>query len=421
MRLSQLELLNFRGFKQATISFDDRLTIFVGINGAGKTSVLDALSLLLDQYAARLLASRATARRLTTTDVMTKAPITSAALVVEDLDGRPHRWTVAKQGKRDRILKPMSSRFDDLNQLVSKIAERAEGEDTYLIGASLPIYYDQRRAVLDVPKRKRGNAKHAAEDAFFESRRSSGLDFRAFTYWFQERESEELRRQRSSKSYYDPQLRTVREAVQAATGLKDLSYRMVPPRGLTVKKSGVELHIEQLSTGERSFLSLACDLARRLAMISPSNADPRLGRAIVLIDEVELHLHPKWQRSIIPWLLKAFPNCQFVASTHSAQVIGEVEAKHVRVLTYGPKGNKVGALDASLGRDSNFLLEDAFGAPSRSKDAERALNRFEKALVEDDLRAAEVALLNLPKEIEGSAPEIAIAAARLERRSRAKS
>jgi len=419
MILRSLELRNFRGFRDIEIDFDKQLTVLVGTNGAGKTTVLDALAMLLDQYAARLLASRATARRLTEGDTTNGAPETRIRLTV-DGDRGQIRWSLRKQGTQQKVLHPVNSELGNLNDLIRSIAGSSVGGEGFLTGATLPIYYDQRRALVDVPQRKRSAAKHSAKDAFAESRGRAGLDFRGFVYWFEERESEELRHQRRDRNYEDPQLATVRRAIADATGLTDLTYRSIPPRGLLIHKGGLELRVDQLSTGERVFLAMAGDLARRLAMLSDVALDARFSRAIVLIDEVELHLHPRWQRSILPWMLRAFPNCQFVVTTHSPQVIGEIEASHIRILEYDPGGNRIGTVDASFGRDSNFLLLSVFDADERRAPTKKALENFERVLNRNDLANARRELEKLEQQIEGSAPELAIAQARYDRRARAK-
>ena len=92
---------------------------------------------------------------------------------------------------------------------------------------------------------------------------------------------------------------------------------------MLVDKHGVSLDLSQLSDGERSFLAMICDLGRRLAMANPDRqvlSDPLHGAGVVLIDELELHLHPKWQREVRQKLRKTFPNIQFIATTHSMRV-----------------------------------------------------------------------------------------------------
>lgn len=415
MILRNLDLREFRGFRDERIDLDPQLTIIVGANGAGKSSVLDALSILLDQYSARLLDVRSSAKRLNATDARLGAKDTLIRLTVED-EGNEVRWALRKQGAKQRVLKPTGSELAGLNAFIHKIADRASDDADYLADAALPIYYDQRRALAEVPQRKRAEAKHAARDAFAESRSKAGLDFRGFVYWFQERETEELRRQRGNRSYEDPQLGAVRRAIADATGLTDLSYRPIPPRGLMVNKQGIELRVDQLSTGERVFLAMAGDLARRLAMLAGDEGSPAPKRAIVLIDEVELHLHPRWQREILPWMLRAFPQCQFVVTTHSPQVIGDVEAHHIRVLEFSSEGNRVHTVAASKGRDSNYLLLSVFDADERSKAAKARLSKFESALKRDDLRRAEAELKKLESQMEGSPPEVSVAQARLARR-----
>jgi predicted ATP-binding protein involved in virulence len=203
MIIQSLELRNFRGFREIRIDFDHRLTVLVGTNGAGKTTILDALAILLDQYAARLIASRSTARRLKESDTTNGAPETRIRLTVGGEHGES-RWSLRKQGKQQRVLHPINSELGNLNDLVRSVAGSSAGEEGFLAGATLPIYYDQSRALLNVPQRKRSAARHSAKDAFADSRGRAGIDFRGFVYWFEERESEELRRQRRDRKYKDP-------------------------------------------------------------------------------------------------------------------------------------------------------------------------------------------------------------------------
>jgi predicted ATP-binding protein involved in virulence len=97
------------------------------------------------------------------------------------------------------------------------------------------------------------------------------------------------------------------------------------PLRLLVDKGGQSFDLSQLSDGERSFLALICDLGRRLALANPELSNPLHGAGVALIDELELHLHPKWQREVRDKLLTTFPNVQFVATTHSPFIIQSVK------------------------------------------------------------------------------------------------
>ena len=101
---------------------------------------------------------------------------------------------------------------------------------------------------------------------------------------------------------------------------------------LMANKSGKPVVVNQLSDGEKCLFAMVGDLARRLALANPALDDPLLGCGIILIDEIELHLHPRWQRDIVTGLERTFPGCQFVISTHSPQVLGDAKDAAIFVL-----------------------------------------------------------------------------------------
>jgi predicted ATP-binding protein involved in virulence len=153
---------------------------------------------------------------------------------------------------------------------------------------------------------------------------SKNVDFQAFFEWFRNREDIENEQIRNEIGYRDRQLEAVRQAIQSLMpSVTDLRVRRLPLR-MTLSKQEQELVINQLSEGEKCLLALTGDLVKRLAIANPGLSNPLEGSAIVLIDEIDLHLHPQWQRAVIPKLEKTFPHCQFIVSTHSPQVISEV-------------------------------------------------------------------------------------------------
>jgi predicted ATP-binding protein involved in virulence len=108
------------------------------------------------------------------------------------------------------------------------------------------------------------------------------------------------------------------------------------------------LNVNQLSQGEKSLMALVGDIARRLAMMNPKLDNPLLGKGIILIDEIDMHLHPQWQRSIIQRLQTTFPNCQFILTTHSPLVISDTQ----NILVYDLDGQEVNALPSLYGQDA---------------------------------------------------------------------
>ena len=141
---------------------------------------------------------------------------------------------------------------------------------------------------------------------------------------------------------------------------------------------------------------------------------------IVCIDEIELHLHPAWQRRILRTLMETFPACQFVVSTHSPQVIGGVEARHVRLLTPGENGvRKVSQPLASKGRDSNYVLTGILDTPERDDDVSHLFAEFDRLVDAGELEEAERVLGSLDEAVEGQSSGVAIRQAKWNRLRRA--
>ena len=155
-----------------------------------------------------------------------------------------------------------------------------------------------------------------------------------------------------------------------------------------VDKDGETLDLSQLSDGERSFLAMICDLGRRLALANPRLENPLYGSGVVLIDELELHLHPKWQRQIVHKLTTTFPRCQFIATTHSPQVVASVEPDQVLLLA--PSG--VIHPDRSLGMDSNWILRHLMEADDRPEDAMAAIQSVENLIAKGTFEEAHTAI-----------------------------
>lgn len=127
------------------------------------------------------------------------------------------------------------------------------------------------------------------------------------------------------------------------------------------------LDVLQLSDGEKCTLALFGDIARRLAIANPSLDDPLQGDGVVLIDELELHMHTSWQRKVISMLKKTFPNIQFIITTHSPQILGEVDHDfNVYALSRNGSDIQVVQTTGMFGMDSNSILEDKMETDSVS-------------------------------------------------------
>ena len=205
---------------------------------------------------------------------------------------------------------------------------------------------------------------------------------------FRNTEDLEGERIRDDAKYQDKQLVAVRNAIHTLIPeFDDLRVRRKPLK-MTVNKNGQELIINQLSDGEKCLLAMVGDIARRLAIANPSLDDPLQGEGIVLIDEIELHLHPQWQHKIIPRLTETFTNCQFIVTTHSPQVLSHVQPENIYILQSTPNGIIASHPENSYGRDSNQILEDYMGTPERPQDIKDKILEIFRVIYKNDLGQA---------------------------------
>ena len=282
----------------------------------------------------------------------------------------------------------------------------------------LVVYYEQNRGVSPSSGGRRVTVSS-------KQNRLSSLDTTVsspneFKLWFFEKEGDEGREvlRRQDLKYEDPELATIRGLLPRLDGFRAVRSRKRPDsdeRTLLLEKEGMEIDFDSLSGGERAFILLAADLCRRLMLESPDTPVAEVP-GIVCIDEVELHLHPAWQRRILKTLMEMFPACQFVVSTQSPQVIAGVEARHVRLLEPGENGvRKVSRPLASKGHDSNYVLRGVLDTPERDDNVSQLLARFDDLADDSNIDEAQRVLDELEQAVEGQSSAVAIRQAKLNR------
>lgn len=395
MRVRRLELRGFRGFKELELDLDRDLTVLAGANGAGKSTILDAAAILLSRVAAGIATGLPqNGRRIRNEDIHRASSFAGITMDAE-IAGEPVAWTLthARPGK----FRPPSN-LAALKAVTDKVRESVlekpsltdriwddEGDKEH--SAALGVYYPVNRAVLDVPVRIR--KRHAFERlaAYEQALEGGERNFRVFFEWFRQREDIENEQNARSKRkrHVDRELQAVRTAVERLLpGFTELRVERNPQR-MVVGKNGEPLAVDQLSDGEKCVLAMAGDLARRLAMVSGPKAEPLDEPAVVLIDEIDLHLHPGWERTVLPRLRQAFPSCQLIVSTHSPHVIATAPRESVIILedfqAYEPP-------TPTEGRNVGAILNDVLGVDERPDGARDALRAIDDALTQGDLAGA---------------------------------
>ena len=410
MYIDKLSLMRFRGAQSLSLDLDKQLNVFVGMNGAGKSSVLDATAILLSWLVNRIRSVSASGRPITETDI--KNGESSANLdIVLDINGSSARWNVVKirkgYSKKD-VASSLTAASETAKHLQADISAN-NGQ----VNLPLFAYYPVNRTVLDIPLRIRERHRFDLLSAYDDSL-TSGANFRTFFEWFREREDLENENRRYANQrnesedvqFPDPQLEAVRRALeQMMPEFSNLTVRRNPLR-MEIEKQGERLTVNQLSDGEKCLMAMVGDMARRMAIANPLRDNPLDGEGIILIDEIDLHLHPKWQRMVVPQLIKVFPNCQFLISTHSPHVITHVQPESLLLLNMTKGGLEFLRPSDSYGKTVERVLEDIMGLETTRPDkVNKALGKIYEQIDRGDLALANEAIGKLGAKI-GEDPEL---------------
>ena len=387
MKLKSVEIENYRAIEKLELPLDPSLTVLHGDNGYGKTSVLSAIAVGLG-------------------DKAMLGPFLDIFISFCEGD-----WREGAENPRV-LLTPMNGDVSE-RQGTRSVFEREKAEiemsgrreivEKALVGKSqetrkIPIgaLYGTDRTVSDVPGSvvsPRQLPRRAPRLDALKGALSARTDFEDLFAWFYFKEDEELREQKERRDF-DYQLNEVSAVRQAISSMlpevSDPRTESNPPRFVVSYKSEQgqvkKLSLDQLSGGYRIVLALAADLARRMVQGNPHLDDPLKSEAIVLIDEVELHLHPAWQQRILGDLRRTFPNAQFIVSTHSPQVLTTVEPQRIVELYWD--GDRIAAGEpsgATFGAEAGTVLSVVMGVDERppENDFTTALKQYRRLIRED--------------------------------------
>ncbi|MDO4777883.1 MAG: AAA family ATPase [Cardiobacteriaceae bacterium] len=458
MKLKSLGLANYRGFERLDIDFDERLTVIAGINGTGKSSILQALATAYSYTLPEITVSREKPLPVLASDIqegkssciieMENVGLGAASLIThvakERIDRNEELTLSHKQSllrKKLLSLRKGSSDYKDLRNEISWIDKRVQGAlekrlnwlftDTHESEARLKrylkssptqpltIYYSTHRFLSRLPPKLRGELPLKQAAAFSKSLNQLEISLNEFAKWHRAIFSSRIIRKDSE--YGSRVLDFLQDAISGLMpNIQEFwLHEEIPPRYSIIKdvvtegrinKTNTEtrLFLEQLSDGERGLIALIFDLARRLAIANPNSENPIAeGKALVLIDEIELHLHPKWQRDVLQRLCDTFKACQFVVTTHSPLVLGEVEARCIRFLAIQEDG-KIGVTTPTeaFGLDANRILQEHMGVRIRNQKMDEELKDLFRLIDDESFDEARKAIRKLEERLGGNEPEL---------------
>lgn len=423
MYLEKLKLHNFRCYEKLEIDFNRQLTVLVGKNGSGKTTVLEAIAIALGTWFVgfNIVNAKGINKRTdplrkayqigATDDVQTQFPVEIEAWgKIEESKDQILHW------KRELYTPTGTMTTKDAKEIVEYAAEyqKAISEGRTDIYLPMVAYYGTGR-LWDYHRQKR-------TDVFKVSSRTNGYidcldgtaNVKLMMDWFQIMTINKYQRQEENLES-NPELDTVYLAMEKCltnlSGYSDVKIRYnMGTQELDVycseqDKQRMRIPLNQLSDGYKGMISLVADIAYRMATLNPQLGTEVLskGDGVVLIDEVDLHLHPAWQQKVIDNLMNIFPKVQFIVSTHAPAIISSVKTDKLRILS-----NKEVCMTANqvYGKDVNSVMKEIMGVNDRPDQFVELFEKFYRLLSEKKYDEAGAVLDKLDEERGYHDPEI---------------
>jgi predicted ATP-binding protein involved in virulence len=391
--LQRVRLQGFRLFEDLTLE-PGALTVLVGDNGHGKTSVLTAMAHLLSPLVVGFTGGEPSPLNIfdphrDSFSNIREGAVARAPTQPLHIEAMMHFEGTALLWARDAEVVGSHER--------EQLHERQSGDTvtrrTHTILEELQRPTDRKLPLFAAYFRERTDASFAEldPDRIVDNYRldgyraclRSGIDHTLFLHWMRKQTYAAVQRGRTNRL-----LKGIERAVSICVpDVARFSYEIQNERLEVVWSNGASAPFATMSDGYRTMISLIADLAWRACVLNPQLVEfaPELTEGVVLIDEVDLHLHPKWQRRVLSDLRRAFPRLQLIVSTHSPQVIASADPTWIRVLR---AGDEVGSVEHSLGVDSNTLLREVFDDGGYPRETVERIGEIRARIAEGDLAGA---------------------------------
>ncbi|WP_411390596.1 AAA family ATPase [Pseudomonas sp. MPB23] len=416
MRLDQLHIQNFRCYEDATFDFQPGFNLVVGVNGSGKTSLLQAVAASLYSFSSSLGGA---ILQISDQDVRFE---------IQEFEGRyrfesiyPVRLNAVGSAFGRTVWDESMVRGGQLNvfdiPVINSSTDILNPLSEKNVDLPLMAFYraDRRWNSPDVSVEFAALQQPSRLDAYKDWLDASA-NLKTFESWLIGKTLERLQKMSRSaaSTKFNDELQLINSALtHALPDAKGIEYDLGIRSLLVHFENSRSLTFNSLSDGQRGMVAMVSDIARRMCLLNPHLKNKVLEETtgIVIIDELDIHLHPGWQRTIASTLKKIFPKIQFIAASHSPQIIGSLKPGEVILLTSeAPSHPRV-----TYGLDSSRVLEEVMGVPERAPEVEVLLSELFSTIEDNELEKAKTLLLAL-KELAPDLPEFAGAQALIRRK-----
>lgn len=406
MYIKSLALKNYRCYEKLNVDFNKDYAILVGVNGAGKSTILDAISTALGSFIAGFdgIASNGIAREDayrkmyemgSRVDAEEQYPVEITAVC--GVEGKADiEWSRSLHSHEGRT---HISRAKTIMEYGSQLQQKVREGDKETI---LPLiaYYGTGRLYMQKKQKKNAseNTKFSRTTGYVDCLDSASND-KQMLQWFKFMTEIQLQ-----EGHPIPELEVVKRAMgKCYSGSKNVEniasfeYKIKSDEiEIQYKKGEIveKLPMRLLSDGLKITISMVADIAYRMAVLNPQLLDNILEETpgIVLIDEVDMHLHPAWQKRIVEDLHYIFPKIQFIITTHSPSVLANVKHEHILLLE---DGGVVQPSNTTYGRDVTDILREMMKVDVCPEEVVRLKADFYRVLAEEKYDLAKEYLVKL--------------------------
>ncbi|OTW84070.1 AAA family ATPase (plasmid) [Bacillus cereus] len=348
MKLNKLRLKNFQGFDEKEIIFSENFNVLVGENGSGKTAITKAISIAFSAFISKLI--EGTEKQISQSDIRCKEIIFDEIITVEPqypseihcnmsfdecfeydylydyhlYDGELE-WSCERHKSSGYIITNEEKLVDITYDIQDTVQDGEKSQ--------LPIFasYTTNR-LWTINNLKEGFTPQTPKSRFvgYKDFLNPYTNENEFINWFIQMSIAEIKSNKPLKI-----LNSIKKAISnclKVVNIAKIDYAPFSNEILAITTQGDTIPLRLLSDGYRSIIGLVADIAYRMAVLNPFLDNHLETPGIILIDEIDLHLHPKWQRNIVNDLKSTFPNVQFIVTTHSPFIVQSLSSGELQTL-----------------------------------------------------------------------------------------